>query len=64
MKQEEINQLSVEDLKNRIEESVEKMAKLELTHAVSPLENPLQIRELRRSIARLNTEMTKRQKQA
>lgn len=64
MKQEEINQLSVEDLKNRIEESVEKMAKLKLTHAVSPLENPLQIRELRKSIARLNTEMTKRQKQA
>ncbi|SFT70562.1 large subunit ribosomal protein L29 [Lishizhenia tianjinensis] len=64
MKQEEINQLSVEDLKNRIEESMEKMAKLKLTHAVSPLENPLQIKDLRRSIARLNTEMTKRQKQA
>tara|TARA_B100000508_G_scaffold75230_1_gene58698 strand:+ start:172880 stop:173074 length:195 start_codon:yes stop_codon:yes gene_type:complete len=64
MKQEEIVQLSLEDLKDRLDESNEKMEKLVLTHKVSPLENPLQIRSLRKTIARLNTELTKRNKEA
>jgi len=33
---------------------------MKLTHAVSPVENPLQIRNLRRTIARLKTEIFKR----
>ena len=64
MKQEEIIQLSAEDLKDRLDEAKENMEKLILTHKVSPLENPLQIRSLRKTIARLNTEVNKRQKQA
>ncbi|PKR81225.1 50S ribosomal protein L29 [Brumimicrobium salinarum] len=64
MKQEEITQLSVEDLKDRLDNSTEKMEKMILTHKVSPLENPLQIKVLRRTIARLNTELTKRKKLA
>ncbi len=64
MKQEEIVQLSLEDLKDRLDESNEKMGKLVLTHKVSPLENPLQIRSLRKTIARLNTELVKRNKEA
>lgn len=64
MKQEEIVQLSLEDLKDRLDESNEKMEKLVLTHKVSPLENPLQIRSLRKTIARLNTELVKRNKEA
>jgi large subunit ribosomal protein L29 len=64
MKQEEIVQLSLEDLKDRLDESNEKMGKLVLTHKVSPLENPLQIRSLRKTIARLNTELIKRNKEA
>lgn len=64
MKQEEIVQLSAEDLKDRLDEAKENMEKLILTHKVSPLENPLQIRSLRKTIARLNTEVNKRQKQA
>lgn len=64
MKQEEIVQLSLEDLKDRLDESNEKMDKLVLTHKVSPLENPLQIRSLRKTIARLNTELIKRNKEA
>ncbi|MGM0478617.1 MAG: 50S ribosomal protein L29 [Bacteroidota bacterium] len=64
MKQEEIVQLSLEDLKDRLDESTEKMDQMVLTHKVSPLENPLQIRSLRKTIARLNTELTKRNKQS
>lgn len=64
MKQEEIVQLSLEDLKDRLDESNENMEKLVLAHKVSPLENPLQIRSLRKTIARLNTELVKRNKEA
>ncbi len=64
MKQEEIVQLTAEDLDDRLEEAKEKMGKLLLTHKVSPLENPLQIKLLRKTIARLNTEVNKRKTQA
>lgn len=64
MKQEEIVQLSAEDLQDRLDEAVEKMDKLRLTHKVSPLENPAQITVLRKTIARLNTEVSKRKHQA
>ncbi len=64
MKQEEIVQLSLEDLQDRLDEANENMEKTLLTHKVSPLENPLQIRALRRTIARLNTELNKRKSQA
>ena len=64
MKQKEITQLSLADLNDRLENSVEKMEKLILAHKVSPLENPLQIKTLRKTIARLNTELTKRNSQA
>lgn len=64
MKQQEIVQLSLGDLQERIVDFKNQMVKIELTHAVTPLENPLQIRVLRKSIARLSTELTKRQKEA
>ena len=64
MKQQEIVQLSVGDLQERVADFKEQLIKLELTHAVSPLENPLQIRELRKTVARLSTELTKRENQA
>ena len=64
MKQEEITQLSLNDLKDRLDTTSEKIAKITLTHKVSPLENPMQIKKLRKTIARLNTELTNRNKQA
>jgi large subunit ribosomal protein L29 len=60
MKQEEIVQLSTEDLNDRIEESKEKMVKMLLNHKIAPMENPMQIRLLRKTSARLNTELIKR----
>lgn len=64
MKQEEISKLSVEDLKNRLATTSENLAKMKIGHSVTPLENPIQIRDIRRTIARLNTELQKRENQA
>lgn len=64
MKQEEIGQLSLEDLNDRLISTTEKLEKLMITHKVSFLENPLEIKFLRRTVARLKTELTKRNRQA
>jgi large subunit ribosomal protein L29 len=38
----------------------EKLIKMKMSHAVSPMENPLQIKFTRKSIARVMTELSKR----
>ncbi|MBN9293513.1 MAG: 50S ribosomal protein L29 [Flavobacteriia bacterium] len=63
MKKEDITKLSLEELTGRVNSSVEQLAKTKLAHAVSPIENAVQIRTLRRNIARLKTELTKRETQ-
>ena len=64
MKQQEITTASVEELKTQTANLTEQLEKMKLTHAVAPMENPLQIRHTRRTIARLKTEVTKREAQA
>jgi large subunit ribosomal protein L29 len=56
-----IKELSVTDLSARITEDEQRLKKLEFAHAISPLENPVSIRGLRRDIARLRTELRKKQ---
>ncbi len=56
----ELRNLNESDLKARIQEDALRLKKLEFAHAISPLENPVSIRGLRRDIARLKTELTKR----
>ncbi|MDA0984337.1 MAG: 50S ribosomal protein L29 [Bacteroidetes bacterium] len=58
MKQTEINKLSKEDLQDKLAESQKQLEDLKMTHAISPLENPLQIRAARRVIARLKTALS------
>ena len=55
MKQTEINKLSKEDLRDKLAEFQKQIEELKMTHSISPLENPLQIRSSRRVIARLKT---------
>ena len=50
-----IKDLTDEDLKARIQEDELRLKKLEFAHAISPLENPMSIRALRRDVARLKT---------
>lgn len=63
MKQSEIRELSVEGLKEKLTELKKQSADLKMAHFVTPLENPLQIRKVRRTVARLATELTKRENQ-
>lgn len=49
------------DLTARIKEDETRLKKLEFAHALSPLENPMSIRTLRREVARLKTELKKKQ---
>jgi large subunit ribosomal protein L29 len=55
-----IQSLSIEDLTARIKEDELRLKKLEFGHAISPLENPMSIRNLRKDLARLKTEMKKK----
>ncbi|SFP58392.1 50S ribosomal protein L29 [Parafilimonas terrae] len=59
-----LKDLNENDLKARIAEDKLRLKKLEFAHAISPLENPLSIRGLRRDIARLKTELKNRTLQA
>jgi large subunit ribosomal protein L29 len=52
------------DLKARITEDELRLKKLEFAHVISPLENPMSIRSLRKDVARLKTELTKRKVKA
>ena len=61
MKQKEITQMSISELQERLNDEKGQLVKLELNHTVSPIENPLKIRSTRRAIARLKTEMRKRE---
>ena len=58
MKQSEINKLSKEDLQDKLGEFQKQLEELKMTHAISPLENPLQLRSTRRVIARLKTALS------
>ncbi|WP_417885975.1 50S ribosomal protein L29 [Zunongwangia sp.] len=63
MKQSEVKELSVAELQEELDKSRAAYADLKMAHAVSPLENPIQLRSVRRTIARLATELTKREEQ-
>jgi large subunit ribosomal protein L29 len=55
-----ISEMSEADLQARIQEDEQRLKKLTFAHAVSPLENPMSIRALRRDLARLKSELQKR----
>lgn len=56
-----LKDLTIVDLNAKIQEDQLRLKKLEFAHAISPLENPMNIRGLRRDIARLKTELTKKE---
>jgi large subunit ribosomal protein L29 len=60
MKTQDISKLSLEDLNRKLTELQGQMISLTLTHKTSPIENPMRIKSLRKTIARFNTELTKR----
>ena len=63
MKQSEIKDLSAAELQEKLSQFRKAYADLKNAHAISPIANPLQIRSARRAVARVATELTKRELQ-
>jgi len=61
MKNSEIIELTTAEIIEKISVTKEEYIRMCLNHTVNPLENPMKIRFTRRNIARLNTELRKRQ---
>lgn len=57
----DLKSLSEQDLKGKISEEELRMKKITFSHAITPIENPMSIRSLRREIARMKTELRKRE---
>jgi large subunit ribosomal protein L29 len=55
-----LKDLNEADLKAKIQEDELRLKKLEFAHAISPLENPMSIRALRKDVARLKTALAQK----
>ena len=64
MKNSEIREMSVEDLQEKLDALKKQYTDLKITHAVSPIENPIQLKSIRKTVARIETELTNRELQA
>jgi len=62
MKNSEIKALTTEQLAEKVKEQSSASNKMKFAHAITPLENPMQIRDSKRLVARLKTELTARAK--
>jgi large subunit ribosomal protein L29 len=60
MKSQVIREMSTQELTERLAEEQKQLVKMKLNHAVSPLENPNKIKENRKTIARMLTELRRR----
>lgn len=58
MKTTEIKALSFDELKDKISTEEATLNNLKFAHAISPIENPMKIRQSRKLVARLKTELT------
>ena len=63
MKQSEIKELSVAELQEKLKAFRKSFTDLKMAHHITPVENPMQLRDVKKSIARLATELTKRELQ-
>jgi large subunit ribosomal protein L29 len=61
MKTTEIKEISTKDLVERVDTEVKNYNQMVLNHSISPLDNPAQIKQLRRTIARMKTELRQRE---
>lgn len=61
VKKEDIKEFASDELVEKIKEGKARFKKMKFNHTVSPLDNPLSLRFVRRDIARLATELRKRE---
>ncbi|MBE6329743.1 MAG: 50S ribosomal protein L29 [Paludibacteraceae bacterium] len=60
MKIAELKELTKQELLDKLAEENANLVRVKLSHSVSPLDNPSQIKAIRKNIARINTELTLR----
>ena len=63
MKNSEIKGLNLDELKEKILSEQEGLRKMKFAHQVSAIENPMKIKETRKLIAKLKTELTAKERQ-
>lgn len=61
MKASEIKGMSIAEIEEKLTAARAELQKMELTHVISPIENPMKIRQTRRDIARLMTILSQKQ---
>lgn len=61
MKTREIKELSTKEIQERLVADKELLARMTLNHSISPLDNPMQIKAMRKTVAKLNTELRQRE---
>ena len=61
MKKEDYTQLALNDLIEKIKEEKAVYAKMKFNHSISPVENPMKIKTTRKNVARMVTELKKRE---
>jgi large subunit ribosomal protein L29 len=61
MKTTEIKELTSKEIVERLQVEKENLVRLRMNHAVSPLDNPMKIKESKQTIARLNTILRERE---
>ena len=61
MKQSEVKELSTAELQEKLGEIKKSYVDLKMAHTISPLENPIQLRGIRRTVSRIATELTNRE---
>jgi large subunit ribosomal protein L29 len=60
MKIKEVRELSTKEIEERIDAEALSLDQKKINHSISPLDNPMQIKAQRRTIARLKTELRQR----
>ena len=63
MKQKEVNTMTLDELQDKLAQLQKNYKEAKFTHALSNLENPLQLRSQRKVMARLKTELNRRKMQ-
>ena len=63
MKASEISEMSIADLRDRIEVEKAALDTMKINHSISPLEDTSKIRKARKDIARMMTILAEREKQ-
>ena len=58
MKNTELQSLTMDELKGRLNEERDTLQKLKFAHAITPIENPMKIKHSKKTIARILTQIT------